>query len=65
MFHVIGTMTHRTACRSCGATVGLMPTPTAELRRDAVATVIRGKVALPVLADPTVRWECPACDAVN
>jgi hypothetical protein len=68
MFHVVGTFTHRTACATCGASVGLRPTGPEVLRRDAIATVIWGKAAhyaLPVLMDPTVRWDCPACDAVN
>lgn len=64
-------VTRRAACTACGAVVGLYPaTPVGTARPaseyDAQAVVARGLAvhALPAL-DPTVRWECPACDAPN
>jgi hypothetical protein len=69
MFYVTGTMTHRSTCAACGASVGLRPALMVQGRQwDAIATVIWGKAAhyaLPALTDPTVRWECPCCDRAN
>ena len=70
------TLTRSATCRKCAATVGLYPshltvpnlavTVRPASNYDAVAVVGRGLAvhALPTV-DPTVRWECPACDAPN
>ena len=62
--HVTSVATHRGTCARCGA-VSILAPATVDTARATIARPSKAVMALPVLTDPTLWWECGACDRSN
>jgi hypothetical protein len=60
----VWTATHRADCARCGA-VSILAPQDCDSARATVATRSRAVMALPVMTDATVWWQCGACDRDN